>query len=185
MGQWPLLVSLGVVAFSLSFPGTVFALGGFGPWTATGLRGAIAAALAGTALLWARPPVPARHDWAGITVVALGCALGFPLLTTLTLQTTSASHSAVVIGALSMATAVISTLREPALVGVLVCGRHGRGGGRGIRPVAEQWGTRHRGSLSRGRPRDVCRGLRGGREIVLPHPRLAGDRMGGCSWPLP
>ena len=110
-GNGPLLASLGVVAFSLSFPGTVFALDGFGSWTATGLRGVIAAALAGTALLWARPPVPARHDWAGITVVALGCALGFPLLTTLALQTTSASHSAVVIGALPMATAVISTLR--------------------------------------------------------------------------
>ncbi|MBN6812785.1 EamA family transporter [Kocuria indica] len=71
----------------------------------------MAAALAGTALLWARPPVPARHEWVGITVVALGCALRFPLLTTLALQTTSASHSAVVIGALPMATAVISTLR--------------------------------------------------------------------------
>lgn len=57
------------------------------------------------------PPVPARHEWVGITAVALGCALGFPLLTTLALQTTSASHSAVVIGALPMATAVISTLR--------------------------------------------------------------------------
>ena len=61
-GNGPLLASLGVVAFSLSFPGTVFALGGFGPWTATRLRGTIAAALAGTALLRARPPVPARHD---------------------------------------------------------------------------------------------------------------------------
>lgn len=57
------------------------------------------------------PPVPARHEWVGITVVALGCALRFPLLTTLALQTTSASYSAVVIGALPMATAVISTLR--------------------------------------------------------------------------
>ncbi|MDT0120085.1 MULTISPECIES: EamA family transporter [Kocuria] len=110
-GSGPLLASLGVVAFSLSFPGTVFALGRFEPWTATGLGGTIAAALAGTALLWARPPMPARHEWVGITVVALGCALRFPLLTTLALQTTSASHSAVVIGALPMATAVISTLR--------------------------------------------------------------------------
>lgn len=62
-GNGPLLASLGVVAFSLSFPGTVFALGRFGPWTATGLRGTIAAALAGTALLWARPCPPVTTGW--------------------------------------------------------------------------------------------------------------------------
>ena len=110
----PLLAALGVLSFSLSFPGTVWALESFGPWTATGLRGVLAAVIAGAALICTRSRVPARTDWTGIAVVAVGCALGFPLLTTLALQTTSASHSAVVIGALPMATAVISTLRTGA-----------------------------------------------------------------------
>jgi drug/metabolite transporter (DMT)-like permease len=109
-----LLAALGVVAFSFSFPATVWALDGFGPWTVTGLRGLLAALLAGGALLALRAPLPARADWPALTVVAIGCVLGFPLLTALALQTSSTAHSAVVIGALPMATAVIAALRTGA-----------------------------------------------------------------------
>lgn len=114
-----LLAALGVLSFSFSFPGTVWALDGFGPWTATGLRGVLAAVLALAALLATRAPLPARGDWPALAVVAGGCAVGFPLLTTLALQTSSAAHSAVVIGALPMATATISaflTRRRPSKV---------------------------------------------------------------------
>ena len=104
------LAALGVLAFSLSFPGTVWSLDGFGPWTAVGLRGVIAAMAAGGALALTRAPVPKREDRAPLVIVALGCALGFPLLTTLALVTTSISHSAVVIGVLPMATAVIASI---------------------------------------------------------------------------
>ncbi|OLR92696.1 hypothetical protein BJP25_21985 [Actinokineospora bangkokensis] len=100
-----------MVAFSFSFPATVWALDGFGPWTATGLRGVIAAVIALVALTATRAPLPTRADRPALAVVAAGCAVGFPLLTTLALRTSSTAHSAVVIGALPMATAVISTLR--------------------------------------------------------------------------
>ncbi|MFK5584368.1 DMT family transporter [Serinicoccus sp. LYQ131] len=106
-----LLAGMGVLAFSFSFPGTVWALDGFGPWSAIGVRGVIAAILAAAGLLLMRGPVPARQDWAALGVVALGCAVGFPLLTTLALQTSSTAHSAVVIGALPMVTASISAWR--------------------------------------------------------------------------
>lgn len=109
-----LLAALGVLAFSFSFPATVWALDGFGPWTATGLRGIIAALIAGSALLFFHSRPPARGDWWALVVVAVGCALGFPLLTTLALQTSTTAHSAVVIGALPMATATISVLRTGA-----------------------------------------------------------------------
>ena len=105
------LAALGVLAFSFSFPGTVWALDGFGPWTATGLRGLIAAALAALGLTIVRGPRPQRKDWPALGVVAAGCAVGFPLLTTLALQTSTTAHSAVVIGALPMATASISAWR--------------------------------------------------------------------------
>ncbi|MER6530185.1 DMT family transporter [Streptomyces sp. NPDC001508] len=105
------LAALGVLSFSLSFPGTVFALDGFGSWSAAGVRGVIAALIAGVALLATRAPRPVRADWPALTVVAVGCALGFPLLTTFALQTSSSAHSAVVIGALPMATAMISAAR--------------------------------------------------------------------------
>lgn len=102
---------MGVLAFSFSLPGTALALEGFGPWSATGLRGVLAGILALVALAVTRSALPTRSDWGPLAVVALGCGLGFPLLTSLALQTSSTAHSAVVIGALPMATAVISTLR--------------------------------------------------------------------------
>lgn len=111
IAQGTTLALLGVLAFSFSFPATVWALDGFGPWTATGLRGVLAAMIAGAALLATRARLPRRSDWVALGVVALGCAVGFPLLTTLALQTSSTAHSAVVIGALPMATASISALR--------------------------------------------------------------------------
>lgn len=62
-------------------------------------------------LLATRAPLPQRADLPGLGVVAVGCVLGFPLLTTLALQTSTTAHSAVVIGALPMATAAIAALR--------------------------------------------------------------------------
>jgi drug/metabolite transporter (DMT)-like permease len=103
-----LLAVLGVMSFSFSFPATAWALTGFGPWAATGLRGLLAGILALGCLLAARVPVPARSDWPGLLTVAGGCVLGFPLLTTLALRTSTTGHSAVVIGVLPLATAVIS-----------------------------------------------------------------------------
>jgi len=114
-----ILAALGVVAFSLSFPATVWALGGFGPWTATGVRGSLAGLLAAVCLFATRVPVPAREHWPGLLTVAGGCVIGFPLLTTLALQTSSTAHSAVVIGILPLATAVFSaflTGRRPSRV---------------------------------------------------------------------
>ncbi|WP_078593540.1 DMT family transporter [Streptomyces sp. NRRL S-920] len=121
-GRWTpqrrgtVLAALGVVSFSFSFPGTVWALDGFGPWSATGVRGVLAAAIALSALVASRAPLPSRADRPALAVVAVGCGIGFPLLTTLALQTSSTAHSAVVIGVLPVATAAISaalTRRRP------------------------------------------------------------------------
>ncbi|WP_405010839.1 DMT family transporter [Kitasatospora sp. NBC_01539] len=108
------LAALGVLCFSFSFPATAWALTGFGPWTAAGLRGVLAAAVAAAVLLAARAPLPDRRSWPGLLTVAAGCVVGFPLLTTLALQTSSTAHSAVVIGLLPLATAVFAALRTGA-----------------------------------------------------------------------
>ncbi|GAA1233401.1 DMT family transporter [Kitasatospora nipponensis] len=108
------LAGLGVFAFSFSFPATAWALQGFGPWTSTGLRGVLAAAVAAACLATGRVPLPARRHRPGLLVVAAGCVVGFPLLTTLALRTSSTAHSAVVIGVLPLATAVASALRTGA-----------------------------------------------------------------------
>ncbi|BAJ31919.1 MULTISPECIES: DMT family transporter [Kitasatospora] len=103
--------ALGVLAFSFSFPATAWALEGFGPWTVTGLRGILAALLAGACLLAAGARVPPRSTWPGLAAVAIGCAVGFPLLSTLALRLSSTAHSAVVIGLLPLATAAVGALR--------------------------------------------------------------------------
>jgi drug/metabolite transporter (DMT)-like permease len=104
-----MLAALGVLAFSFTFPATVWALRGFGPWTATGTRCVLAALVATACLRAFRVPLPRRDQWRGLAVVAVGCVLGFPILTTLALRTSSTAHSAVVIGMLPLATAVISS----------------------------------------------------------------------------
>ncbi|GGU78649.1 membrane protein [Streptomyces albospinus] len=109
-----LLASLGVAAFSLTFPATAWALEGMGPWTAVMLRSVLAAVLAGGCLAAGRVRIPERRHWAGIAVVAGGVVLGFPLLTTLALQTSTTSHAAVVVGLLPLTTAACSALRTGA-----------------------------------------------------------------------
>ncbi|MFD7097903.1 EamA family transporter, partial [Streptomyces xanthophaeus] len=64
-----LLASLGVIAFSLTFPATAWGLESFGPWSLVALRSVLAAAVAGVFLLALRAPLPARAHWAGLAVV--------------------------------------------------------------------------------------------------------------------
>ncbi|GGW96858.1 DMT family transporter [Streptomyces noursei] len=113
-GSGALLAALGVATFSLTFPATAWALTGMGAWTVVMLRSVLAAALAGTCLAACRARVPERRHWAGIAVVAGGVVLGFPLLTTLALKTSTTSHAAVVIGLLPLATAACSVARTGA-----------------------------------------------------------------------
>ncbi|MFF2022703.1 DMT family transporter [Streptomyces sp. NPDC058171] len=105
------LAALGVLAFSLTFPATAWGLEGFGPWSLVTVRSALAALIAGGCLLALRVPVPDRRYWPGLAVVAAGTVLGFPLLTTLALRTSSTAHAAVVVGLLPLTTAVFATVR--------------------------------------------------------------------------
>ncbi|MFH8626689.1 DMT family transporter [Streptomyces vietnamensis] len=106
-----LLAGLGVVSFSLTFPSTVWGLESFGPWSLVAVRSTLAALIAGTFLLAGRVPLPERRHWAGLAVVACGVVIGFPLLTTLALQTSTTSHAAVVVGLLPLTTAALAAVR--------------------------------------------------------------------------
>ncbi|MFF4843309.1 DMT family transporter [Streptomyces collinus] len=100
-----------MIAFSLTFPSTAWGLESFGPWSLVAVRGVLAALVAGGCLLALRVPLPERRHLPGLAVVALGVVLGFPMLTTLALQTSTTSHAAVVVGLLPLTTAVCSALR--------------------------------------------------------------------------
>ncbi|MGW4378359.1 DMT family transporter [Kitasatospora sp. NPDC004531] len=103
--------ALGSLCFSFTFPATRWALDSFGPWTLTGLRGTLAALVAGACLLASGARTPPRSAWPGLAAVAAGCVIGFPVLSTLALRTSSTAHSAVVIGLLPLATATAAALR--------------------------------------------------------------------------
>ncbi|MEV4330131.1 DMT family transporter [Streptomyces sp. NPDC049597] len=105
------LAALGVLAFSLTFPSTVWGLDSFGPWSLVAVRSVLAALVAGGFLLALRVRVPERRHWAGLAVVGGGVVVGFPLLTTLALQTSTTSHAAVVVGLLPLTTAAFAALR--------------------------------------------------------------------------
>ncbi|MFD9485490.1 DMT family transporter [Streptomyces sp. NPDC059991] len=109
--QGALLAGLGVLAFSLTFPATAWGLESFGPWSLVAVRSLLAGLIAGAFLLVGRVSLPERRHWAGLTVVAAGTVVGFPLLTTLALRTSTTSHAAVVVGLLPLTTAALSALR--------------------------------------------------------------------------
>ncbi|NUP18073.1 MAG: DMT family transporter [Streptomyces sp.] len=106
-----LQAALGVAAFSLTFPATAWGLEGFGAWSLVAVRSVLAALIAGGCLLALRVPLPDRRHWAGLAVVAAGVVLGFPLFSTLALQTSTTAHAAVVVGLLPLTTALFSALR--------------------------------------------------------------------------
>lgn len=75
------------------------------------MRSVLAALIAAGCLSALRVPIPSRRDRPGLAVVAVGVVVGFPLLTTLALQTSTTAHAAVVVGLLPLTTALLSALR--------------------------------------------------------------------------
>jgi len=102
---------IGVVIFSGSLPATRVAVMQFDPVFLTVARAAIAGALGLCLLLLLRQPRPTRRDLGPLVVVALGCVVGFPLLTALALQHVTSAHSIVFISLLPLATAIFGVIR--------------------------------------------------------------------------
>ncbi|MBS1022212.1 DMT family transporter [Gluconobacter cerinus] len=102
---------LGVIIFSGSLPATRVAVADFSPIFLTSARAVIAALLGSLFLLALRQPPPVKQDTVPLVFVAIGCVVGFPLLTALALQHITSAHSLVFIGLLPLATAIFGVLR--------------------------------------------------------------------------
>ncbi|WP_045821949.1 DMT family transporter [Williamsia herbipolensis] len=102
---------LGVLAFSFTVPFTRIAVEGLHPLFVGTARAVVAGVLAAIALLVTRSRAPRGTQWARLAVIALGIVAGFPVLTSLALQTTTAGHSAVIIGLLPAVTASVVVIR--------------------------------------------------------------------------
>jgi drug/metabolite transporter (DMT)-like permease len=103
--------SLGVLAFSMTFPASVAALPSFGAAT-VGLGRAVPAALLGAVCLLAtRARRPTGAQWRRLVLVAAGVVVGFPLCSALALRDTTSAHGAVLVGLLPAATAAFAVVR--------------------------------------------------------------------------
>lgn len=102
---------VGVAIFGLTFPATRLAVADLPPEFVALGRAVAAAMLAGAWLLWKRTPFPAHAALLPLAGVSAGCIIGFPWLTSIALQTLPASHGAVLVGILPLATAAFSALR--------------------------------------------------------------------------
>lgn len=103
--------ALGVLTFSFTFPATVLALRSFDPYVVGAGRSVIAALIALVCLLAVRAPLPKRAHLPGLIAVAVGCGIGFGLLSALALRHTTSTHAAVIVGLLPAATAIVAVLR--------------------------------------------------------------------------
>lgn len=106
-----LLGLTGVAIFSLTLPFTRLAVADLDPLFAAMARAVVAALLAAAWLRWQRAPLPPRAALPGLAAVAAGCVIGFPLLTALAMRALPASHGAVLVGILPLATALCAALR--------------------------------------------------------------------------
>ena len=106
-----LLGLVGVAMFSLTLPFTRMAVAALDPAFVALGRALVAAALGALWLRWNRVAWPARSALLPLACVSLGCVIGFPWLTSIALRTLPASHGAVLVGILPLATALFSALR--------------------------------------------------------------------------
>lgn len=106
-----LLGLVGVAMFSLTLPFTRMAVADLDAGFVAFGRALVAALCAAIWLGWQRAPLPPRSALLPLALVSLGCVLGFPWLTSIALRTLPASHGAVLVGVLPLATALFSALR--------------------------------------------------------------------------
>jgi drug/metabolite transporter (DMT)-like permease len=96
---------LGVVAFSVTLPATRVAVTALDPVFVGLGRAVFAAVLAAVVLIVTRSPWPPRATLGPLAAVAAGVVVGFPLLCAWAMRHVPASHGAVVVGLLPLATA--------------------------------------------------------------------------------
>lgn len=104
-----LLGLIGVTIFGITLPMTRIALTGFSPFFITFARAVIAAMIAGTVLLVMGKRWPRGNL---LTMLAAGCCLvlGFPIFSSIAMQTLPASHGGIVLALLPLVTSAFSVI---------------------------------------------------------------------------
>ncbi|KOO48616.1 DMT family transporter [Priestia koreensis] len=106
-----LLGAIGVICFSLTLPATRVAVEYFGA-TIVGLGRTVAASiLVGIILFIRKEALPSRQHFKSLLIIAFGTVLGFPLLTSFSMESLPVSHGAVEVALLPLSTAGFSIIR--------------------------------------------------------------------------
>jgi drug/metabolite transporter (DMT)-like permease len=102
---------LGVLGFSFTLPATRMAVASLDPIIVGLGRALVAACLAAPLLFFTRQKRPSALQWRSIVLVVVGVIIGFPMLTAWAMCLVPASHGAVVLGLLPLATAIAGAVR--------------------------------------------------------------------------
>jgi drug/metabolite transporter (DMT)-like permease len=102
---------LGIIGFSVTLPATKLAVVALDPIFVGLGRAVVAACMAAPLLYFTRQKIPTRAQIRSLFIVMLGVIIGFPVLTAWAMQTAPASHGAVVVGLLPLATALAGAWR--------------------------------------------------------------------------
>ena len=101
---------VGVAIFSLTLPFSHIAVTEFDPLFISVGRTVLAACIAAPILLLTRQAWPDLADLRQLFFVVLGVIFGFPILSTIAMKTSPASHGSVVLALLPLGTAFMSTI---------------------------------------------------------------------------
>lgn len=108
-GMW--LGAIGVAIFSLTLPFTRMAVEELNPVLVALGRAVVAAAASAALLWWMGAPRPTRPQLRALIITSLGVVVGFPLFSSIAMRYVPASHGAIVVGILPLATALFGALR--------------------------------------------------------------------------
>jgi drug/metabolite transporter (DMT)-like permease len=101
----------GVALFSLTLPFTHMAVQGLDPLFVGFGRGALAGLLSPAVLWYLKAPLPSRGQWWPLAIIGLSVGFGFPVFSSIAMHSAPASHGAIVLGLLPLATALVGALR--------------------------------------------------------------------------
>lgn len=102
---------VGVAIFSLTLPFTRVAVQEMNPFYISFGRGVIAGLCGLMLLVITKSPFPSKTQCKKILITAFGVVYGFPIFTSLAMQTLPSAHSGIVLGILPLATSAIGAMR--------------------------------------------------------------------------
>ena len=106
-----LLGAIGVAMFSLTLPFTRIAVAELHPVFVALGRAVVAAACSAVLLWWSGAVRPTKAQMKSLLITALGVVVGFPVFSSIAMHYVPASHGAIILGILPLATALFGALR--------------------------------------------------------------------------